>query len=98
MGFAWYLGNPMTFKVIQCHSDPHQRAQVFHRGAVVPRALDAACYNTALHPNSDHYFPVVRLAGCIASKTLPSSHQGTVDTPDSAISEGGGKRRRLSRP
>ena len=71
---------------------------MLHRGDVVPRASDAAGYNYALHPKSDHYFPVVRQESGIASKTLPSAQQGTVDPPDGAILEGGGKRRRLLSP
>ena len=98
MGFARDIDDTMTFKFRQCHADLRRHAQVLHRGAVVPRALDAAGYNYALHPKSDHYFPVVRQESGIASKTLPSAQQGTVDPPDSAISEGGGKRRRLSNP
>ena len=86
----------MTFKVLQCHSDQKRRAQVLHRGAVVPRALDATGYNPALQPKSDHYFPVVNPVDGIASETLPSAQQGPVNTPNSAILEGGGKRRRLS--
>ena len=66
MGFAWDVGDPMTFKVLQCHANPHQRAQVLRRGAVVPRSLDAAGYNSALQSKSDHYFPVVRPEGGIA--------------------------------
>ena len=68
---------------------------MLHRGAVVPRALDALGYDSALQPKSDHYFPVLRLEGGIASKTLPSAQHGTVDPLDSAILEGGGNRRRL---
>ena len=31
MGFAWDVGDPMTFKVLQCHADPHKQAQVYRR-------------------------------------------------------------------
>ena len=98
MGFAWDIGDHMTFKVIKCHADPHKWAQMLHRGAVVPLALDAAGYNSALQPKSDHYFPVVSPKGGISSETLQSAQHGTVDPPNSAISEGGGKRCRLSSP
>ena len=76
MGFAWYVGNPMNFKVLQCHANPHQRDQVLHRGDVVPCALDAAVYNSDLQPKSDHYFPVVKPVDGIASKTLPLAQRG----------------------
>ena len=98
MGFAWDVGDPMTFKVLQCHANPKRRAQVLHRGAVVPRALDAAGYNSALQQKSEHYFPIVRPEGGITRKTLPLAQHGNVDAPDSAILEGGGKRRRLPSP
>ena len=61
------MGNPVTFKVLQCHADPHQRAQVLHRDAVVLRALDAVYYNSALQPKSDHNFPVVKPVDSIDS-------------------------------
>ena len=98
MGFTWDVGDPMTFKVLQCHSDLHQQAQVLHRVAVVPRDLDATGYNSDLQPKSDHYFPVVRSEGGISSETLQLSHQGTVDPHNSDILEGGEKRRRLLSP
>ena len=71
---------------------------MLHRGAVVPRALDALGYDSALQPKSDHYFLFVKPEGGIASKTLPPPQHGTVDPPDSARSEGGEKRRRLLSP
>ena len=71
---------------------------MLHRGAVVPQASDAAGYNSALQPKSDHYFLVVKPEGGIASETLPPPQHGTVDPPDSARSEGGEKRRRLLSP
>ena len=42
MGFAWDVGNPIKFKVLQCHADPKNRAQIMHRGVVVPRSIDAS--------------------------------------------------------
>ena len=73
MGFAWSTGDPLTFKVLQCHADPKRRAQVLHRGAVVPRVLDAVCYNSALQPKSNHYFSVAKPIDGIARETLPSA-------------------------
>ena len=69
-----------------------------HRGAVVPRSLEFSGYNSTFHPKSNAYFPAVRSEGGESSETSPSSHQGTVDPPDNAITEGGGKRRKLSIP
>ena len=60
MGFAWDVGNLMTLKVLQCHSDPKKRAQVLHRGAVFLPSIEVSGYNSALQPKSDHYFPAVR--------------------------------------
>ena len=57
VGFAWNVGDPMTFKVLMCNIDPHKRNMVAHRGAVVPRNLEATGYNSALAPNIDAYFP-----------------------------------------
>ena len=48
VGFAWDVGNPMTFKVLQCHADPKKRAQILHRGAVVPCSLEVSGYNSDL--------------------------------------------------
>ena len=95
MGFAWYTGYPVTFKVLQCHAKPKRRSRVLHRGTIVPRALDAVGYNSALQPKNDAYFPVVKPDGGIAGKALPSALQGTVHPPDNTIAEGGGKRRKL---
>ena len=41
LGFAWSIGDPMTFKVIQCNEDLRKRNIVLHRGVVVP------CYPTS---------------------------------------------------
>ena len=92
---AWYTGYPVTFKVLQCHAKPKRRSRVLHRGTIVPRALDAVGYNSALQPKNDAYFPVVKPDGGIAGKALPSALQGTVHPPDNTIAEGGGKRRKL---
>ena len=98
MGFTWDVGNYMIFKVFQCHADPNKRVQILQRGAVVPRYLDASEYNSALQTKSDAYFPDVRSEDGGSSKTTPSPHQGIVDPPDNVITEGGGKRRKLSSP
>ena len=96
MGFTWSTANPMTFKVLQCHTDPKLRSRVLHRGTVFPRDLNAVGYNSALQPKSDAYFPVVKPDGGIASKAVPSAPQGTVHPPDNVIAEGGYKRCSLS--
>ena len=96
MGFAWDVGNPITFKVLQCHSNPKKRAQILHRGAIVPHSIEVSGYNSALQPKIDAYFPSVQSEGGGSSETSPSAHQGTVDPPDNVIPEGGGKRRKLS--
>ena len=96
MGFSWDIGDPMNFKVLQCHGDTKKRAHIMYRGAAVPCSLDASGYNSALQPKSDAYFPDVRSEDGGSSKTTPSPHQGIVDPPDNFIPEGGGKRRKLS--
>ena len=63
VGFAWATGDPMTFKVLQCNTDPKFSIRVLHRGTVVPRAEESAGYNSALQPKSDAYFPVERPNG-----------------------------------
>ena len=30
MGFSWNVGDPMTFKVLQCNEDPQKRSVVVH--------------------------------------------------------------------
>ena len=95
IGFSWSVFDPMTFKVLQCNKDPKKRNMVFHRGFVVPRSLTTKGYNSALAPNSDTYFPDVRVEGGSTSKTAPSVHQGTVDTPNISMPDGGGKRHNL---
>ena len=39
MGFEWNIGDPVTFKVLQCNKDPHKRNIVVHRGVVIPQSL-----------------------------------------------------------
>ena len=41
VGFAWNIGDPMTFKVLQYNEDPDKRNIVVHRGVVVPRSPTA---------------------------------------------------------
>ena len=60
MEFACNARNSITFKVIQCNTDPHKRNMVVHRG-VVPRTLTPTGYNSALATRSDTYLPGVQL-------------------------------------
>ena len=39
--FAWNVGDPTTFKVIQCNGDPHKKNIVVHRGLVILRSPTA---------------------------------------------------------
>ena len=41
MGFDWSIGEPMTFKLLQCNEDPHKHNIVVHRGVVVLSYLTA---------------------------------------------------------
>ena len=95
VGFAWHVGDPMTFKVIHCYEDPKKRVQILHRGVVIPRSLSESGYNSALQPNSDAYFPEVRTEGGANIKTAPSLHKVIVDPPNIFMTEGGRKRRKL---
>ena len=90
------MGDPTTFKVIQCHEYLKKRVQILLRGVIVPRYLATSGYNSSLQPKSDAYFPEVRTERGATSKNAPSLHQSIVDLPDIAIMEGGGKRRKLS--
>ena len=74
MGFAWNIGDPMTFKVLQCNKNPHKQNVVFHRGVVVPLSRTATGYNSSLAPNIDAYFPVVQVEGGMTNKTVPLDH------------------------
>ena len=95
VGFSWSIGDLMTFKVIQCNEDPCKRNIVLYRGIVVLRSTTATGYNYSLAPNSDAYFPYVQVEGGAFRKTTPLGHHGTVDPPNIAIPEGGGKRRNI---
>ena len=92
MGFAWATGDPMNFKVLQCHADPKIWSRVLHRCTVVPRALNSVGYNSALQPNSDAYFTFEKPHGVIAGKAVASAALGIVNPPNNAIAEGGRKR------
>ena len=92
LGFAWNIGDPMTFKWLQFNEDLYKRNIVVHRGVIVPRSLTEIGYNSALAPKSDAYFPDVQVECRATRKTTPLGHQGTVDPPNINITEGGGKR------
>ena len=92
IGFAWIIGDPMTFRLLQCNDDMNKRHAVVHRGVAVPRSPKATGYNPVLAPKIDSYFPVVQVEGGATSKTVPLEHQGTVDPPDISITLGVGKR------
>ena len=96
VGFAWNIGDPMTFKVLQCNEDPHKRNDIFRRDFFFHRYLKVTGYNSALAPKSDAYFPVMQVEGGETRKTVPLEHQGTVDPPDIYIAERRGKRRKPS--
>ena len=66
--FYWNIGDPMTFKVLHCNEDLHKRNIFFHRGVVVLRSLKAIGYNSALTPESDAYFPDVKVEGGATKK------------------------------
>ena len=82
----------MTFKVLQCSEDTHKQNIVVHRGVFVPCYLIAIGYNSDLASKSDAYFPDVQVEGGVTRKTAPLGHQVTMDPPNIAIAEGGGKR------
>ena len=71
VGFSWHVGDPMTFKVLQCHKDPHNWSLIMHKGVIVPHSLTATGYNSALQPKSDTYFQNMQVEGSATSKTLP---------------------------
>ena len=96
IGFAWNVGEPITFKVLQCNSDPHKRNIIFHRGVFVLGSITSTGYNSALAPNRDAYLPSVQVEGGPHSKTIPSEHQSNVNPPNSSTEEGGGKRHKPS--
>ena len=92
MGFACNIGDPMTFKVLQCDEDPHNHNIVVYRGVVVLRSLTATGYNYALAPKSDSYFPNFQVECGPPNKIVPSEHQGAMDILDISIACRGGKR------
>ena len=63
VGFSCNVGDPITFKVIQCNIYPCKRNLEVHRGVVVPCNSSVIGYNSALAPKSDDYFPEVHLEG-----------------------------------
>ena len=81
MGLSWTTGDPMNFKVLQCHADPKIQSRVLHRGTVVPRALNSVGCNSALQPRSDAYFPVERPLDGIDGKAVPLVPLGIVNPP-----------------
>ena len=81
IGFTWSIGDPMTFKVLQCNKYLHKRNIVVHRGVIVPRSLTATGYNSALAPNSDTYFPVIQVEGGDPRKNVQLEHQIPVYPP-----------------
>ena len=81
----------MTFKVLQCNTDPHKNNQVVHKCVVVPHNSSEILYNSALAPKSDAYFPDFNLQGETPIKPAAPEQRGTVDTPYISILEGGGK-------
>ena len=68
VGFAWDIGDPVTFKVLQCNEDPHKRNIVVHKGIAVLRSPTAIGFNSSLVPNSDDYFPDVQVEGGVTRK------------------------------
>ena len=60
LGFTCNIGEPMTFKLIQCKEYPHKRNIVIHKGVLVPRSLKEIGYNSSLVPKSDTYLPYVQ--------------------------------------
>ena len=71
VGFAWDVGDPTTFKVLQCREDTKKRVQILHRGVVVPRSLAASGYNYVLQPKSDAYLSEVKTEYGGPSKPAP---------------------------
>ena len=92
MGFAWNIGDSITFKVLHCNEIPHKRNVFVHRDVVAPRSQTATGYNSTLAPKSDAYLSVVQVEGGVTNKIVPLDHQGTVYPPNISIPEGGEKR------
>ena len=82
VGFAWIIGDPMTFKLLQCNEYLRKRNIVLHICVVVPRSPTATWYNYAWVPKIGAYFPDVQVEGSATSKIVPLGHQGTVDPSD----------------
>ena len=59
--YAWGIGDPKTFKFLQCNEDPRKRNIVLHRVFIVLRSLTSTGYNSARVLNSDAYFPYVKV-------------------------------------
>ena len=91
VGFSCNVGDPMTFKVLQCNTNPHQRNVVVHRSVVTPRNSAEIGYNYSLAPKSDDYFLEVSLEDAPPIKPTTPEQQVTLDPPNIAISEGGSK-------
>ena len=71
VGFAWNIGDPLNFKVLQCNEYPHNRNIVVHIGVVFPRSRTSIGCNSSLAPNSDAYLPIVQVEGGSTRKTAP---------------------------
>ena len=52
-GLTRNFGDPMTFKVCHCNTNPHKQK------VVVPRNLEAIGYNSTLAPKRDAHSPEV---------------------------------------
>ena len=87
--FAWNVGDPINFKVLQFDTNPHKHNMLVQRGDVVLRNLEATGYNSDLAPKSDAYLPEVHLEGGPPSKPSTPEHQGTVDPPKYFHTRGG---------
>ena len=61
MGFACSIGEPMTYKVIQCNTDPLKRNMVVHRGGIILHTLSSTEYNSLLVPKIGAYLTEVQL-------------------------------------
>ena len=61
VGFAYNIGDPITFKMLQCNIDPHKRNFEVHRDILVPCNSVAVGYNSAIGPKIDANFQEVHL-------------------------------------
>ena len=96
MAFTWNVGDPMTFKMLQCNANPHKCNMVVHRGVIITRNLEVTGYRSDLGPKSDASLPEVNLESGPSIITAIPGQKGTMDLPDISISEGGGKRHKPS--